>query len=164
MRQPILALAPDPSASLHLSTLLIVFVTTHSNLWLNVSLALPGLARARTIGKQPGLKRCVCYCLPQNRMSFSDTSSVRSDRTDASVITMSGMSGNTKFISPGTVTQTGFFGTVKHYKEGTCIHGGFFGTTKYVTSDGMRSPYVTPTSSPDPQAIPGETPPNMKLQ
>merc|ERR1711934_1035868 len=94
----------------------------------------------------------------------SDNMSVRSDMTDASVITQDGAFGRTSFISPVTVTETGMFGTVKHYKEGSCIHGGFFSKTKFVTSDGTPSPYVTPTSSPDDVVMkPHVTPPLMSL-
>ena len=52
---------------------------------------------------------------------------------------------------------------MKQYKEGTCIYGGFFGKTKFVTASG-RSPYVTPTSSPDAGFESGiKEPPQMAL-
>ena len=107
----------------------------------------------------------VHYCLTARDadMSFSDTASIRSDRTDASVVSQTGLSRNLHFLSPGDVTQTGMFGNVKHYKEGTCIHGGFFSKTKFVTSDGTRSPYVTPTSSPMDYNTPGVVPPHMAM-
>ena len=75
------------------------------------------------------------------------------ERTNSSVggestCTISGTFHKTRFIEPGSVTQTGMFGTVKEYKEGTCIYGGFFGKTKFVSA-ADRSPYVTPTSTPE---------------
>lgn len=106
------------------------------------------------------------HIMPDDRadMSFSDTASIRSDRTESSVVSQKGHMGDLLFLSPGSVTQTGLFGQVKHYKEGSCIHGGFFSKTKYVTSDGMRSPYVTPTSSPEDYSTPGNgVPPAMKM-
>lgn len=65
-----------------------------------------------------------------------------------SVCTITSAFHKTRFIEPGTITQTGMFGKVRVYKEGSCIYGGFFGKTKFVEAP-TRSPYVTPTSSPD---------------
>lgn len=105
--------------------------------------------------------------------AFNDNASVKSDassvKTTASVIRATGPMGNTTFIEPGTVTVTGIFGTTRIYKEGDCIHGGFFSKTQFVgPAAGTRSPYVTPTTSPDASpadmVTPGDAPPKMALK
>jgi hypothetical protein len=91
-----------------------------------------------------------------------DARTTSSDGSE-STCTISGVTHKTRFLEPGSITQTGLFGTVKQYKEGTCIYGGFFGKTKFVTASG-RSPYVTPTSSPDAGFESGiKEPPQMAL-
>ena len=96
-------------------------------------------------------------------MNMDDSMSCKSDGSDASVTRVSGLTGTVSFIKPGTITQTGLFGTVRVYKEGDYIHGGFFSETKLVTADANRSPYVTPTSSPDDPSTAGDLPPKMAL-
>jgi hypothetical protein len=98
-----------------------------------------------------------------NKDSNWETRSNSSVGSEGSVCTISGTTHKTRFIEPGSITQTGMFGTVRQYKEGSCIYGGFFGTTKFVTAP-SRSPYVTPTSSPDQEYEAGVAkPPQMNL-
>ena len=98
-----------------------------------------------------------------NKDSNWETRSNSSVGSEGSVCTISGTTHKTRFIEPGSITQTGMFGTVRQYKEGSCIYGGFFGTTKFVTAP-SRSPYVTPTSSPDQEYEAGAAkPPQMNL-
>ena len=99
---------------------------------------------------------------------MSDTASIRSNGSEFSVCTQTGFLGKVSHIKPGSITQSGLFGTVRRYKEGSCIYGGFFGTTKFVTAGGTPSPYVTPTSSPNPSPMsndtkPEQSPPDMTL-